>query len=123
MEVSNVILRTGDLEAATRFWSEVVGLEVINTMPGFTFLDGGRLTIVLSAAEGQSRDDSKTEIVFTSDAVEEEFAELRQRGVPFEVDLRTITETEDKRLVGAHFRDPDGHYGSLTGWIPAARDS
>ncbi|HEY5685771.1 MAG TPA: VOC family protein [Acidimicrobiia bacterium] len=116
MEVASIILRTADVDRSTAFWSERVGLEVAGQVPGFTFLDGGSISIVLSAIDSVT-DESLTEVVFGSEDVRETYQTLADRGVPFEADLRTIMSRDGRDLLGAHFRDPDGHYGTLTGWV------
>lgn len=117
LRISAIILRVTDVAAATAFWSEKVGLEVTFTIPNFTFLDGGGVQLVLSRAEEGVSDDSKTEVVLEVDDVRGSYTELSGRGVPFEVELRPINADGERQLLGAHFRDPDGHYGSLTGWV------
>ena len=116
MEVASIILRTEDVDASAAFWNKKVGLTVENRFPGFAFLDGGPINIVLSAADSVT-DESLTEVVFGVDDVRTVFAELTERGVPFETELRTINADEGRELLGSHFRDPDGHYGSLVGWV------
>lgn len=121
MKLASIILRTGDIEQSKNFWSTVVGLNVSFDSPAFVFLDGGGAQLILSAIDREISDKSLTEVVFESDDVEADFDVMAGRGVPFEVELRTITEDEDRDLLGAHFRDPDGHYGSLTGWVARSR--
>ena len=118
MEVTNIILRTDDVQRSTVFWSEVVGLRVKDQMPGFTFLDGGPVSIVISAIDRPIADDSFTEIVLASENVRETYREMAERGVPFEGELGPPIMSEDGRdLVAAYFQDPDGHYGRLSGWV------
>ena len=119
MKLSSVILRTSDVDRSKHFWSETVGLEVAFDSPAFVFLDGEGTQLILSAIDSQVSDESLTEDVFQSEDVRSEFASMSARGVPFELELRTITTNEHQELLGAHFRDPDGHYGSLTGWVDA----
>ena len=118
MEVTNIILRTNDVQRATVFWSEVVGLPVTEQMPDFTFLDGGRVSIVISAIDRPITDESLTEIVLASENVQEAYQEMAERGVPFEGELGPPIMSEKGRdLVAAYFQDPDGHYGRLSGWV------
>jgi hypothetical protein len=89
----------------------------VHALPSFTFLDGGDVQLILSHVEGGVTDESLTEVVFTVDDVRRTHAEMMARGVPFEVELRPINSDGERTLVGAHFRDPDGHYATLTGWV------
>jgi hypothetical protein len=87
----------------------------------FAFLDGGDLTLVLNQIDDVPEDRSLTEIVLEFDDVEAAHAELTERGVPFEVALRPVTTAGDRDLLAAHFRDPDGHFASVTGWVDSDR--
>ena len=100
-----------------RFWTEKVGLAVISRGGPLVFLDGGSIQLVLNQMDGQVTDESLTEIVFEVDDVVIRHAELAALGVPFEVKLRPVTTDGQRSLLAAHFRDPDGHLVSLTGWV------
>jgi len=118
VEVVTIILRSDDVERSTTFWAETVGLAITNQIPGFTFLDGGSVTLIISAIDRPIADESLTEIVLAAEDVRKTYAEMSDRGVPFEGELGPpIMSNEGRDLVAAYFRDPDGHYGRLTGWV------
>ena len=121
MELSNIILRTADIDQSTEFWSERVGLAIKGQMSGFTFLDAGPIPIILSAID-EIDDESKTEVVFRSNDVRATFREMSGRGVPFESELTAIMAREGEELLSCSFRDPDGHYGALQGWVVMTAD-
>jgi hypothetical protein len=101
------------------FWTNTVGLKATYASPEFTFLDGGAVALVLSLTAEPVFDASKTEVVFEVEDVLASFREMSDRGVPFEVEPRKVTSDGTRDLMAAHFRDPDGHYGSLSGWVAA----
>ena len=105
------------MDESLRLWTEKVGLAVISRDGPLVFLDGGRVQLVLHQVDGQISDESLTEIVFEVDDVVIRHAELVGLGVPFEVELRPVTTDGQRSLLAAHFRDPDGHVVSLTGWV------
>ena len=118
MELANIILRTDDIDGATAFWSEKVGLGIENQIPGYTFLDAGPVTIIISYIDRPIRDESLSEIVLFTENVRQTYAAMADRGVPFEDDLGPpIMSRDGKDLVAAHFQDPEGHYGRITGWV------
>lgn len=117
MKISQVILRVGDLQNSIEFWSETFGLTVAMSGEAFAFLDGGGVSLVLNQMAEPPQDASLTEIVFEFDDVRASHAELLDRGVPFEVELRPVTADAKRELWAAHFRDPDGHLASVTGWV------
>ena len=117
MRLARIILRISDIERSVEFWSQTVGLQVVGGGGPFQFLDGGGVQLALNEVNGLAGDDSLTEIVFEVDDVEAAHGELSERGVPFEVQPRAVMSDGDRELWAAHFRDPDGHLASLTGWV------
>lgn len=117
MEITRVILRVTDLQKSVAFWSEVVGLEVASAGGPFAFLDGGGVQLALNEVDAPIEDRSMTEIVFEVGDIVTAHADLAERGVPFEVDPRPVTADGDRELLATHFRDPDGHLASITGWV------
>ena len=93
-------------------------MTVSNVVPGYAFLDGGSVSLVLAGIESLDFDESLTEIVLKSEDVHDTYRAMAERGVPFEGKLGpSIMSREGRDLIAAHFRDPDGHYGRLTGWV------
>lgn len=79
MEIARIILGVQDLESSVAFWSGLVGLEVLFASPGFTFLDGGGVQLVLNQTEAEIDDESLTEIVFESDSVRATHSDMLER--------------------------------------------
>lgn len=117
MRIVRLILRVADLADSVAFWSEKVGLTVMSEAGHFAFLSGGDVELVLNESPQVSSARSSTEIVLEAPDVVAAHAELLRRGVPFEVELRSVTTAGDRELLATHFRDPDGHLASLTGWV------
>lgn len=114
--LGRVILRVEDMERSIGFWRDAVGLQPVFESETFTFLDAGGVQVVLNRV-GSPPNPGLTEVVFESDDVAAEFEAMRSRGVPFEVELRTVTSDDERDLLAAHFYDPDGNLASLTGWV------
>lgn len=118
MKVSYIILRVLDMDRSVAFYRDRVGFPVLSTSPAFSFLDAGSIKLALNATGAdQGPDSSLTEIVLEVDDVAAHHAALAERGVPFEVEPREVMRAEGSALLAAHFRDPDGHLMSITGWI------
>lgn len=118
MKVSHIILRVSDMDRSVAFYRDRVGLPVLSASPVFTFLDAGSIKLALNATgTEQDSDASLTEIVVEVDDVAARYAAMAERGVPFEVEPREVMRAEGSVLAAAHFRDPDGHLMSITGWI------
>jgi catechol 2,3-dioxygenase-like lactoylglutathione lyase family enzyme len=117
MKVSNLILRTSDLDRAVEFWSEKVGLALLGRFEAFAFLDGGTIQLALNGVEAPVDDTSQTEVVLEVDDIHAAYSDLLGRGVPFEIEPRVVTSDGTRSLLAAHFHDPDGHAASISGWV------
>lgn len=117
MHLTRIILRVSDIERSTEFWSDSLGLDVVGGGGPFRFLDGGGVQLALNEVDTLAGDDSLTEIVFEVDDVLATYSELLARDVPFEVEPRAVMSDDSRELWATHFRDPDGHLASVTGWV------
>jgi catechol 2,3-dioxygenase-like lactoylglutathione lyase family enzyme len=104
------------------FWRDVVGLDLSFASSEFAFFAIGDTQLALNQPESFWPQASDTEIVLEVDDVQAAFAEMKGRGVPFEVEPRPVTSDGQRTLLAAHFRDPDGHAGSITGWVEGSVD-
>ena len=120
MKLSNVILRVSDLEPSITFWRDMVGLDLIFSSGEFAFLALGDSQLVLNQPVDFESQRSDTEIVLEVDDLAVAFEEMKERGVRFEVDPRPVTSDGERDLLATHFRDPDGHLASVTGWVESA---
>ncbi len=112
-----MIQRVKDLDASVAFYRDLVGLELISETPGFVFFDGGSIQIALNVNPDEPTDETSTELVLEVDDVSSTVKEMEDRGIEFEVPLRPVTTAGDRTLHATHFRDPDGHFWSVTGWV------
>ncbi len=112
-----MILRVTDLDASVAFYRDLVGLELISETPGFVFFDGGSIQIALNVNPDEPTDETSTELVLEVDDVSSTVKEMEDRGIEFEVPLRPVTTAGDRTRHATHFRDPAGHFWSVTGWV------
>ena len=105
------------MERALAFYRDTVGLSVLSESAAFSFLDGGTIRVALNATGDARMDETGTEIVLEVDDVTGSYEAMLEAGVPFAVEPRPVMSTNDGELHAAHFRDPDGHVWSITGWV------
>ena len=83
----------------------------------FAFFDGESISVALNANPEEPHDETTTEIALELEDVIAAYEEMSGRGVEFEVAPRPVMEQDGRTLQAAHFRDPDGHFWSITGWL------
>jgi catechol 2,3-dioxygenase-like lactoylglutathione lyase family enzyme len=122
IRIANVILRVADMGRSLAFYRDQLGLAVRHAGDEFSFLDAGGVILVLNKPERAPEGTggglaALTEIVLEVPDVRASFGAMKERGVPFRVDLRPVTSDGRRDLLASDFRDPDGHAVSLTGWV------
>ena len=119
-----MILRVADLGRAVEFYRDLLGLQVSSVGPAFAFFDLGAVHLALNRVDGgdPAAAASTTELTLEVDDPVRVHRKWTDAGVEFSVDLRPVMEQDGRRLMAAHFRDPDGHLVSLTGWVEAGSD-
>ena len=113
LSVSNVMLGATDLARSVAFYHETLGLDIRFESPGFAFLDGGGVALVLSEAHARLATPvaGGAEVVFGVEDVTAAHAALTARGVDFLSPPRNVSGEQ----WAANFRDPDGHLLSVFG--------
>ena len=114
--IAHVVLKVRDLARSRAFYTEVLGMEVMNDSPqaGLLFLANNRrdhheLALVEIGPDAPSPDRGAigmAHVAFrleTQDQLEQAYAELKQRGIP-------ISFTVNHGITNSvYFFDPDGH--------------
>ena len=117
MRLSTVILRVSDFEQALGFWRDQVGLDLGFASDEFAFFGVGENQLALNQPAEFRPQTSDTEVVLEVEDIWGTYSSMKERGVPFEVEPRPVTSDGQRTLLAAHFRDPDGHAASITGWV------
>jgi len=113
-QIGIIMLGVKDTARSVAFYRDQLGLTVKMGFEGFTFLDAGAVTLVLSESLAQATSGpiaGATEVVFSVPAVRAAHASLRSRGVEFTHEPRQVSGP----MWAANFRDPEGHGLSVFG--------
>jgi catechol 2,3-dioxygenase-like lactoylglutathione lyase family enzyme len=112
-QVSVVMLGVHDVTRSLGFYRDKLGLKVQREIPGFAFLNAGAVTLCLSetAAKVRGQVVGAGEVVFSVEDVTAAYQALREKGVQFTHEPRSVTPTT--RV--ANFDDPDGNHLSIFG--------
>jgi catechol 2,3-dioxygenase-like lactoylglutathione lyase family enzyme len=114
LRLHSVMLGVSDIERASAFYVETLGLTLVNRFGDFALLDASGTTIVLSAQLRRARPaagSAPVEIVFAVDSVGDAYDRLNASGVTFLNAPHTVDGTNHV----ANVEDADGHLFSLYG--------
>jgi catechol 2,3-dioxygenase-like lactoylglutathione lyase family enzyme len=112
-QIGVIMLGVQDLARSLGFYRDKLGLTVQSEIPGFAFMDAGKVTLCLSepAARARGQVAGAGEIVFSVDDVTMAYQALREKGVQFTHEPRAVS----PGTWVANLDDPDGNHLSLYG--------
>jgi methylmalonyl-CoA/ethylmalonyl-CoA epimerase len=109
--IGQIALTVEDLEKATAFYRDVLGMDLLFEVPGMAFFGCGDVRMLLGTAQGT--DHPSTIIYYRVDDIGAACAALRQRGATIEREAELAHKAEGYELWLAFLRDPDGHMLAL----------
>lgn len=107
--LGQIAMRVRDVDAATAYYRDVLGLRFLFGAPGLAFFDCGGVRLMLSRPESAEFDHPGSVLYFRVDDVVVAYEALRTRGAVFEGEPHVVHRAEDHDLWMAFFRDPDGN--------------
>jgi methylmalonyl-CoA/ethylmalonyl-CoA epimerase len=108
MQLGQVAMTARDVNRATTFYSDVLGLKLLFRAGELSFFDLGGVRLMLSKPEPQF-DHPGSILYFRVADIEARHRELKARGVEFIDDPHLIARMPDHELWMTFFRDPEGN--------------
>ena len=108
-----IMLGVSEMTRSLAFYRDRLGMSVTFQIPGYAFLYGGPVPLVLSESlwDMNGGRPGSTEVVFTVENVRATLAALESRGVTFTREPHPVNAVQ----WAANFDDPDGHHLSIFG--------
>ncbi|MGD8698593.1 MAG: VOC family protein, partial [Gemmatimonadales bacterium] len=107
--IGQIAITVADLETATEYYRDVLGMSLLFQAPGMSFFQCGEVRLMLGAAVGESGDQPTHIVYYKVDDIEAAHRTLVAKGVNFVHEPRAVHRTDTQELWLAFFRDPDGH--------------
>lgn len=102
-----------DLDAATRYYRDILGMRYLFTSTGMAFFDLGNVRLMLGQASVSQPRHPASLIYYRVDDIDATFAELRGKGVHFVESPAAVHRADGKELWLAFFNDMDGNVLAL----------
>jgi methylmalonyl-CoA/ethylmalonyl-CoA epimerase len=110
--VGQVHVNCRDLERATAFYRDVLGLRFLFAIPGSAFFDAGNLRLMVGVAEGLESDHPASVLYYRVPDIHAAFEAVRA-SAPVEGEPHLIARMPDHELWMAFLRDPEGNLFAL----------
>ncbi len=107
--IGQICVTVKDLEKATAFYRETLGMKFLFQAPNMAFFDCGGVRLMLGIAEKPEFDHPASILYYKVEDIQTAHATLVDRGVTFDQEPVLAHKAEDHDLWLAFFRDMDGN--------------
>ncbi len=121
-QIGQVAVRALDLERATAFYRDTLGLPFLFAVPGLAFFDCHGVRLMLDRPEGEF-DHASSVLYFKTADIHGDTVTLKARGVEFVQDPHLIAKMPDHELWMSFFRDSEGNVHALMSEIRQGTDT
>ncbi|MEK3880646.1 VOC family protein [Paenibacillus sp. FSL H8-0122] len=118
--IGQISIRVHDMEAATRFYQDTLGLNLLFQIPNMTFLECNGIQLVLSIAEDPRFDHPSSVFYFQVDNIHASYETLVERNVHFLDKPHKVAEMGQTATWMTFFQDPDQNVHALMSEVPVS---
>lgn len=119
--IEQISIRVHNMEAATRFYRDTLGLQLLFQVPNMTFFECNGVQIVLSIAENDKFDHPSSVFYFNVDNIHSAYEVLTRKQVQFLDKPHKVVETGHMETWMTFFYDPDQNVHALMSEIPVLK--
>jgi methylmalonyl-CoA/ethylmalonyl-CoA epimerase len=112
-EIGQIAITVRDLQQATRFYRDTLGIRLLFEVPNMAFFDCGGVRLMMSQAEKPEFDHPASILYFRVAEIQTAHQTLRARGVRFEDEPHLVARMPDHELWMTFFRDMDNNLFAL----------
>lgn len=115
-----IALTCTDLDRATKFYRDTLGLPLLFVTNGMAFFDVGGTRLMIAADASRPATLRPTTVVyFDTPDFEASLERLRASGLPLTGGVEAVQHTDRGDLRLQQFEDPDHNMLAIMGWVPA----
>lgn len=112
-KLGQIAIAVDDLDRATEFYRDNIGLKFLFQAQQMTFFDCGGVRIMLTRPEGNQSRSANSILYFSVDKIEETFTQMKDIGVAFIDQPHMIAKMPDHELWMVFFQDSEGNTMAL----------
>jgi predicted enzyme related to lactoylglutathione lyase len=118
-KVGQIAVNARDIDRATAFYRDVLGVKLLFPAPRMAFFQLGEVTLMLSLPEAAEYDHASSILYFLVDDIVATHATLAARGVAFRDTPHVVHRAGDRALWMTFFDDTEGNTLALQEWRAA----
>ncbi len=108
-QIGQIAVSVNDLERATDFYRDKLGMKYLFSANGMAFFDGNGIRLMLARLNKTESDHISSVIYFKVNDIQEGYKTLSERGVRFEEEPELAAKTEKFNLWLACFKDSENN--------------
>lgn len=112
--IAQISIVVQDVERATAFYRDILGMKFLFAFPGLAFFDAGGVRLMLSPAEKPEHDHPASILYYAVPDIHAAHAILVERGVRFEDEPHVVHRAETYDLWMTFLHDSEGNLLALT---------
>jgi len=112
-QIGQIAINVQDVERATAFYRDTLGMRFLFAFPGLAFFDCGGVRLMLSRAEDPKLDHPASILYYRVADIEATHQALAARGVRFETGPHLVARMPDHELWLAEFNDSEDNVLAL----------
>ena len=116
--IGQISVTVRDLEQATAFYRDSLGMRYLFSAPGMAFFDCGGIRLMLGIAEGSGAEDPGSILYYRVDDIQDAYRTLSERGVQFIDQPHRVASLPDHELWMTFFRDSSNRVLALMSEVP-----
>jgi methylmalonyl-CoA/ethylmalonyl-CoA epimerase len=116
--IGQISINVKNVERATAFYRDVLGLKLLFTVPGMAFFDCGGVRLMLGKASSPEYDHPSSILYFRVADIQAGYQGLVARGVEIVASPRLIAPMTDHDLWMTAFKDGEGNVHQLMSEVP-----
>lgn len=116
--IGQISIIVQDVDRATAFYRDVLGLELLFTVPGMSFFDCAGVRLMLGRASSPELDHPSSILYFRVLDIQAGHKRLVEKGVEIVAPPRLIAPMPTHDLWMTGFRDPEGNIHQLMSEVP-----
>jgi len=107
--ILQIAITVKDIERATTFYRDILGLRLLMNAPNMAFFDRGGVRLYLASREGTERHGASSFVYFRSNDISSLLAALKEKGVSIHQEPHIIVRMPDHDLWLMWIRDSEAN--------------